>query len=211
MTGYYQTKYLKYKLKYFNLLNQSGGYTLEEFNKMLKNVDENGYLMEIDKDELLIDSISRSEIHKNNAIYIDKGIHDANSLSECIERYYLNKNSEGEYVLSTNPLNRNEYTKEDYNLIAEHISGLDDKIINKRKEIINEIKNLIQLDNDIQKEILYLKPEQRTIFLSNHKFKIFIKFDDNTQITLINASNKDILDAFIKIFNNYENALIMRK
>jgi len=85
MTDNYQTKYLKYKLKYFNLLNQSGGYTPEEFEIILNNPDENGHLMEIDKDELLIDSISLSEIHKNNAIYIDKGIHDANSLSECIE------------------------------------------------------------------------------------------------------------------------------
>jgi hypothetical protein len=181
MTNNYQTKYLKYKLKYFNLLNQSGGYTLDEFNEMFNNPDINGYLK--DKDELYKDPISLSEVHKNNAIYIDTQIYDANSLSECIERYYLNKNSEGEYVLSTNPLNRNEYTEEDYNLIADHISGLDDKIIEKRKEIINEIKNLIQLDKDIQKKILKLEPEQRTIFLnlSDHKFKIFIQLDKDIQ------------------------------
>ena len=182
MIDNYQTKYLKYKFKYLNLLNQSGGYEKEEFEKILNNPDENGYLMEIDKDKLLIDSISLSKIHKNNAIYIDKGIHDANSLSESIERYYLNNKK-----LATNPLNRNEYTEKDYNLIADHISGsgLDEELINKRKEIINEIKNLIQLDNDIQKEILDLKPEQRKIFLSDEKFKIFINFFKDTQIKLI--------------------------
>ena len=183
MIDNYQTKYLKYKFKYLNLLNQSGGYEKEEFEKILNNPDENGYLMEIDKDKLLIDSISLSKIHKNNAIYIDKGIHDANSLSECIERYYLNNKK-----LATNPLNRNEYTEKDYNLIADHISGsgLDEELINKRKEIINEIKNLIQLDEDIQKEILKLEPDQRKIFLNDHKFKIFIKFDNNTKMKLIN-------------------------
>jgi hypothetical protein len=184
MTNNYQTKYLKYKLKYFNLLNQyqnqNGGHTPEEFIEMLKNVNENGYLMEIDKDELFTDPISFSEIHKNNAIYIATQIYNANSLSECIEKDYLNNKK-----LATNPLNRNEYTENDYNLIADHISGLDDKIINKRKEIINEIKNLIQLDDDIQKKILHLKPEQRKIFLNDHKFKIFIKFDDYIKIKLI--------------------------
>jgi hypothetical protein len=212
MTNNYQTKYLKYKFKYLNLLNQSGGYEKEEFEKILNNPDENGYLMEIDKDKLLIDSISLSEIHKNNAIYIDKGIHDANSLSECIERYYLNNKK-----LATNPLNRNEYTEKDYNLIADHISGsgLDEELINKRKEIINEIKNLIQLDDiqldddiklDIQKEILQLEPDKRKIFLNDHKFKIFIKFDEDAKKKLI--YNINILNIFIENFNKYENYVI---
>ena len=178
MTNNYQTKYLKYKLKYFNLLNQSGGYTLDEFNEMFNNPDINGYLK--DKDELYKDPISLSEVHRNNAVYLHKQIYDANYLSEHIEKYYLNK-TEGEYVLATNPMTREEYTEEDYNLIADHISGLDDKIIEKRKEIINEIKNLIQLDDNIQKEILKLEPKKRKIFLSNHKFKIFIQLDKDIQ------------------------------
>jgi hypothetical protein len=192
----YQKKYLKYKLKYFNLLNQLGGYNEEEFNEILNNPDENGYL--ILNNELLTDPISLSEIHKDNAIYIDKQIYDANSLSETIEKYYLNNKK-----LANNPLNRNEYTKEDYNLIADHISGIDDKIIKKRKEIINEIINLIQLDKDIIKIILdEVQYKHRKIFLNDHKFKIFIKFDYKTKMNLL--YNKKVLNEFIEIFNNYE-------
>ena len=217
MTDYYQTKYLKYKLKYFNLLNQSGGYTLEEFENMKNNVNEKGYLIDIDtngknkldkngENKLFEDIISHSEIHKDNAIYIDNQIYDANGLSEHIEKYYLNKNSLKNYELATNPYNRNQYKEEDYNLIADHISGsdLDKELIKKRKEIINEIKNLIQLDTNIQQVILQLEPEERKIFLNDDKFKKFIQFDDNTKKELINKID------FLGYFKDYEIYEIIR-
>jgi hypothetical protein len=206
MTDNYQTKYLKYKFKYLNLLNQSGGsYTGKQFGIIFDNPNEDGYLIDIDENgknildkngekKLVEDPITHDKIHKNNAIYMDKEIYDANYLSKYIEKYYLNKNVSGDYLLARNPMNRAIFTEKDYNLIANHISGIDivdgliltEKLINKRKEIINEIKNLIQLDDDIQKEILDLEPDKRKIFLNDHKFKIFIKFDNNTKMKLIN-------------------------
>ena len=44
----YHKKYLKYKFKYLNLLNQSGGYSEKDFRDMLENSDV--YLK--DKDNL---------------------------------------------------------------------------------------------------------------------------------------------------------------
>ena len=227
MTDNYQTKYLKYKFKYLNLLNQSGGsYTGKQFGIIFDNPNEDGYLIDIDENgknildkngenKLVEDPMTHDKIHKDNAIYMDKEIYDANYLSKYIEKYYLNKNVSGDYLLARNPMNRAIYTEKDYNLIANHISGIDiddgliltEKLINKRKEIINEIKNLIQLDEDIQKEILNLEPDQRKIFLNDLKFKIFIKFDKNTKIKLINNIHlyKFITDEFknfiIKFYN----------
>ena len=222
MTDNYQTKYLKYKFKYLNLLNQSGGYTGKQFGIILDNPNEDGYLIDIDENgknildkngenKLVEDPMTHDKIHIDNAIYMNKEIYDANYLSKYIEKYYLNKNVSGDYLLARNPMNRAIFTEKDYNLIANHISGIDiddgliltEKLINKRKEIINEIKNLIQLDEDIQKEILKLEPDQRKIFLNDHKFKIFIKFDNNTKMKLIN--NIHLTDEFknfiIKFYN----------
>ena len=205
MTDNYQTKYLKYKFKYLNLLNQSGGYTGKQFGIILDNPNEDGYLIDIDENgnnildkngekKLVKDPMTHDKIHIDNAIYMNKEIYDANYLSKYIEKYYLNKIVADYYVLARNPMNRAIFTEKDYNFIANHISGIDiddgliltEELINKRKEIINEIKNLIQLDEDIQKEILNLEPDQRKIFLNDEKFKIFIKFDNNTKIKLIN-------------------------
>ena len=227
MTDNYQTKYLKYKFKYLNLLNQSAGsYTGKQFGIIFNNPNEDGYLIDIDENgnnildkngenKLVKDPMTLDKIHKDNAIYMDKEIYDANYLSKYIEKYYLNKIVSDYYVLARNPMNRAIYTEKDYNLIANHISGIDiddglfltEKLINKRKEIINEIKNLIQLDEDIQKEILNLEPDQRKIFLNDLKFKIFIKFDNNIKIKLIYNIDlyKFITDEFknfiIKIYN----------
>ena len=193
----YKNKYLKYKFKYYNLMNQYGGYTEEDFKEILENPDENGNLKY--KGDLLEDPVNKEFIHKDNAIYIDTQIYDANSLAESII-YYYNKNE-----LTSIPHNRQPFTKEIYESIAIHLSG-DDKLINKKREIINEIQNLIQLKTDIQKNILDLKPEQRKIFLSDEKFKIFKTFNNNTKEKLI-ESNRSLLND-IKIFekhlyNNY--------
>jgi hypothetical protein len=83
----YHKKYLKYKFKYLNLLNQSWGYSEKDFRDMLENSDV--YLK--DKDNLLTDSISLDHIHKDNAVLIDTQVHDANILFKYILSHYSKK------------------------------------------------------------------------------------------------------------------------
>ena len=77
---YYEKKYKKYKFKYFNLLNQSGGgYTNLEFKKMLINTPNEVYI----KDEggkLLTDPMDKKYIPKNNAVLINTQVFNANVL-----------------------------------------------------------------------------------------------------------------------------------
>jgi len=49
--NYYQ-KYQKYKFKYLNLLNQSGGYTPEEFKQMLEEKNDEDLLYPLNMSDL---------------------------------------------------------------------------------------------------------------------------------------------------------------
>lgn len=222
----YQKKYLKYKFKYSNLLNQYGGYnggiTKEYYravfneykakSRYLPNFETNElshFVVEITNPETgvktkekLLDPITGDFIYWFNALYIDTYIYDANILSDYIQKEYLEENK-----LATNPVNRNLFTKEIYDSIMVRLSG-DTKIRDKKTDIINQIKNLIQLEEDLQKKILYLEPEQRKILLSDDKFKIFITFDYNTRKKLIEI-NRLLLKA-IKTFENNEVIILLQ-
>jgi hypothetical protein len=135
-------KYLKYKIKYLNLFNQLGsGYTQEEFNILIQNTDDDGFLIDESNDDgLLLDPISLDKIHKDNAIFIDSNIYDANELLN----YIINKYLSNDYNI-TIPHNRKPITRNMYDYIYNKTTKLDDQIIeNERKIIINNLKKIIR-------------------------------------------------------------------
>ena len=68
----YLKKYLKYKIKYFNLLNQQGGrYTIEHIS-----MSKDDYIFDYDAKEFIMDPISLQKIPKNRAIFVNNSIYD---------------------------------------------------------------------------------------------------------------------------------------
>ena len=96
---YYQ-KYQKYRFKYLNLLNQSGGVTPEKFKQMLENKEDEDFL---DDDD--IDFLTHDKIKVKDAILIDMQVCDINSIFECISKKY-NKYNIKEAI---NPLTNKPY------------------------------------------------------------------------------------------------------
>jgi hypothetical protein len=119
---YYQ-KYQKYKFKYLNLLNQSGGYTPEEFKQMLENKEDEDFLEDED-----IDFLTHDQIKVKNAVLIDTRVYDVNSLFEWINIKY------NENKIAKDPLTNNE-------LKLQHFVDIKNKLFDEEKK--NIIKKII--------------------------------------------------------------------
>ena len=148
---YYQ-KYQKYKFKYLNLLslNQSGGYTNDEFKIMLENTDVNGYFV----DKLAICPISHDIVHKDHAVLIEKAIYDVNYLLNFFISYQK-RTEEENYILNPKiPHNNGRFTEEIYLKILSKVlkNNLDHKIIFKMSSVSELVYSIVTeyiLDNTI--------------------------------------------------------------
>jgi hypothetical protein len=122
---YYQ-KYQKYKFKYLNLLNQSGGYTPEEFKQMLEEKNDEDLLEDTDP-------ISLENIKVKDAVLINTQVYNVNYLFKWIKTKYNEDES------PTIPLT-NEKLK------LEHFVDIKNKLFDEeKKNIIKKIivKNII--------------------------------------------------------------------
>jgi hypothetical protein len=194
--NYYQ-KYQKYKFKYLNLLNQSGGdeipYTEEDFillnkylyskcNKSILTKEELEILINFidldgDEENLLRDKSNRiiledpisGFIHIKNAILINKEVYDANSLFNWIK--YTIKNN----LVINIPHNRKSYSLQNLVDIRNKLDNDEDK---------NLIKNLIlsKFTGNAQNLLNQLEPEQLKIFFT--KINI-IEFEDSSTILFL--------------------------
>ena len=155
MSNFYQKKALKYKLKYFNLLNQFGGaYTPEQFTQMLiKNEEDNEELL----DE--VDFLTLEKINIRTAILINMQVYDVNSLFKWIIIKYNKKET------PTLPL-----TNE--NLSLSNLLDIRNKLDNDEKK--NIIKDIIvlQLPKRVQDIFKQLNKEQLDIFFTITKISI---------------------------------------
>jgi hypothetical protein len=180
----YHKKYLKYKFKYYNLLNQSGGgYTDDEFKNILEKTDENGFLVEkLFVEKKLEDPITLEPIHKDKAILINNQIYDVNSLFESI--------NEG---LNTVPLDRQAYK-------LTELLDIRNKLDNKKDK--TKIDNLIflELPETIIFFLLKLNKEERDILLTINKIEILKKLDKDTI--------ENLLTKFKYLFNNNNDNII---
>jgi hypothetical protein len=198
----YYKKYQKYKFKYLNLLNQSGGgsdYTEEDFILLDKFLDKDGYLSDymkedfilldkfLDKDgylkdkkttDLLEDPISKESIHFKNAVLIDKEVYDVNSLFDSINSGHM-----------TIPHNRSNYS-------PIYLLNIRNKLNDNEKKNIIFNKILNKFSENMQTQLMLLdqlKPEQLKIFFT--KYDIFKSERENIILELVNyLLNNNITD-----------------
>jgi hypothetical protein len=203
--NYYQ-KYQKYKFKYLNLLNQSGGdqipYTEEDFilldkylydNSNLTNeeleilkkiiyLDDDNQKLLKDKhnEELLKDPISFDSIDIKNAVLIDNIVYDANSLFKSI--------ISGHKKIPHNNKNFN----------FKNLVDIRNKLNNVNKKNVNVIKNLIlsKFTGNVQNLLNQLEPEQLEIFFT--KIKIL-----NLDLNLVLDLDLDLVNYLLN--NNTDN------
>ena len=189
---YYQ-KYQKYKFKYLNLLNQSGGVTPENFTKMLENKEGDEFLEDID-------FLTHDQIKVKNAVLIDNQVCDINSIFLLINRKY-NIN-----IIAINPLTNNPYSLE--NLVDIRNKLIINKLFNE-KEIINNLILLVIPEN-IKNQLLRLEPEKFEIFFTKNKIKSFklnlYEFRSLVDYLLNNNTdeNNNITEKFKKHINIHE-------
>jgi len=144
-------KYLKYRLKYLNLLNLSGGYKDEEFKIMLENTDVNGYLVE----KLIICPLSQDKVHKNHAVLIEYAIYDVNYLLEFFFSHQKRKEEEENFIFIPKiPHNNRRFSHEIYLKILSKVlkNNLDHKIIFKMSSVSELVYSIVTeyiLDNTI--------------------------------------------------------------
>ena len=78
----YQKKYLKYKNKYLDLLNQQGGrHTIDQIS-----MTKDGFIFDYHEDDYIYDPISLEKIHVSRAVLINNTIYDYLSLFNWIIR-----------------------------------------------------------------------------------------------------------------------------
>jgi hypothetical protein len=197
---YYQ-KYQKYRFKYLNLLNQSGGVTPEEFKQMLENKKDDDFL---DDDD--IDFLTHDKIKVKDAILIDMQVCDINSIFECISKKYNNNNIKE----AINPLTNKPYSLE--NLIDIRNKLIINKLDNdEKKKIINNLILLV-IPLNIKNELLRLRPEKFEIFFTKNKIKSF-KLEKIYFEALVNyllSPSKIIIDENNNITEEFKNNLDIR-
>ena len=196
---YYQ-KYQKYRFKYLNLLNQSGGVTPEKFKQMLENKEDEDFL---DDDD--IDFLTHDKIKVKDAILIDMQVCDINSIFECISKKY-NKYNIKEAI---NPLTNKPYSLE--NLVDIRNKLIINKLDNdEKKKIINNLILLV-IPLNIKKQLLRLIPEKFEIFFTKNKIKSF-KLEKVYFEALVNylLSPSKIIDENNNITEEFKNNLDIR-
>jgi hypothetical protein len=136
----YYKKYQKYKFKYLNLLNQSGGYTPEEFKQMLEEKNDEDLLEDTDP-------ISLENIKVKDAVLINTQVYNVNYLFKWIKTKYNEDES------PTIPLT-NEKLK------LEHFVDIKNKLFDEEKK--NIIKKIIisKFKKNTQNLLNQLEPEQ---------------------------------------------------
>ena len=183
--NYYQ-KYQKYKFKYYNLLNQSGGagHADEEFFKRMNmSVNALGYLIYTDKDgkiKYVYDPLTKTPILKINAVIIKLNIYDANSLFNYIKEAIKYTFS---YYIPPIPNTREHFTietlhdiydkaKKDYKIDSEVIILFKQLIL---KKIFNNKQNFDKFEKELK---LIPTKEAKIIEAVKKDYRVLAYLDD---------------------------------
>jgi hypothetical protein len=148
----YLKKYLKYKMKYLNLLNHFGGTYTE---KDLENV-KNGYIADKDTDELMEDPIMGDNIPVERAVLVNGNIYDATVLHESIIKSNINNLYDFDYTYfridnaksyNLDPLNRLPILNKKLVEIKSKSTYIE---TDQEKQIINQIESIQNVKKELE-------------------------------------------------------------
>jgi hypothetical protein len=212
---YYKNKYYKYKFKYYNLLNQSGGagHADEEFFKRMNmSVNALGYLIYTDKDgkiKYVYDPLTKTKtpILKINAVIIKENIYDANSLFNYIKEAIKYTYNNGIENIPPIPNTREHFTietlhdiydkaKKDYNIDSEVIILFKQLILEK---IVNNKQNFDKFERELRELKLIPTKEAKIIEAVKKDYRVLAYLDDRI-----------ITENIIKAVNSNETTLAVK-
>jgi hypothetical protein len=187
----YFKKYLKYKYKYINLLNQQGGIYANVRDQI--NMSRDNYIYNFDQDNVFcFDPIYKDKIHVNRAVLINNTIYDVvNLLNNITSEYIKNKSKNNlENYFLMDPNNKKLINVSDLELIYKKVKYQN--LINIQEIDKNYDQIIIKSIEQYRKEI--------EIILGLIKKKICsisssIKISDTIKLNLIDLKKlNDLLD-----------------